>query len=328
MNHACRKTDCTVLETGVCLLNSDPTTCPERLPVSTDLSRSTTTIDPPLSAPARNPKFPSSLTLTPEAVREASGDRAFRLIGILGAPDAGKTAILVSLYLLLSTNKLSGFKFADSMSLFGLDETSRGARQWNKGQPPDQMTSHTELLDHRTPGFLHLRLRDKTSGARQDLLLPDLPGEWSTSLIDSNRVDRLEFLKSADVIWITIDGRQLIETAQYVIHRTVLLFERLARFLGPGVPPLLVVISHKDFGEPSKLSLDTLKAEAVRLKLSINIVQVASFSQNPQIEPGTGIAELIDISLRNAVSRSAFWPDSGINGDREFSKLSVERPPS
>jgi hypothetical protein len=142
--------------------------------------------------------------MTPDVLREACGGRMFRLVGVLGAPDAGKTAILVSLYLLLSRGKLEGFTFSDSMSLLAFDEISRGARRWNGGAPPEQMTNHTEPPDHRTAGFLHLRLRDRESGVRHDVLLPDLPGEWSTSLIDSNRVDRLDFLKAADVIWVTV----------------------------------------------------------------------------------------------------------------------------
>jgi hypothetical protein len=330
---ACKKPDCTVAQTGICLLNNNAETCPERLldGIEPAMDESTdVVVPPPLSAPERNPHFPSSLTLTPDALREASSGRMFRMVGVLGAPDAGKTAILVSLYLLLSGGKLDGFKFADSMSLLAFDEISRGARRWNNGVPPEQMTNHTEPPDHRTAGFLHLRLHDRESGARHDVLLPDLPGEWSTSLIDSNRVDRLDFLKAADVIWLTIDGRQLIQpaTRQQVLHRTGMLFQRLSEFLGAEVPPVFVVISHKDLGDPSQASLRKLESEARRLNLPIKILQVSSFSDNEAMEPGTGIAELIGASLTSASPTSplTLWPDSGVaNSDRQFLNFRIRK---
>jgi len=323
---ACKRTDCTVAQTGICLLNNTVDTCPERLLTLTESAATEATdasVPPPLSAPKRNPQFPSSLTLTPDALREASSGRMFRLVGVLGAPDAGKTAIFVSLYLLLSRGQLEGFKFADSMSLLAFDEISRGARRWNHGKPPEQMTNHTEPPDHRTAGFLHLRLRDRKTGIPHDVLLPDLPGEWSTSLIDSNRTDRLGFLKAADVIWVTVDGRQLIQpaTRQQVLHRTGLLLQRISEFLTPQVPPVFVVISHKDIGDPSEASMRKLESEAQRLKLPIHILQVSSFSDNEAINPGTGIAELIGASLRSAspTSPTALWPNSGVaDSDRQF----------
>ena len=58
--------------------------------------------------------------------------RYVRLVAILGEPAAGKTACLVSLYLLLARGRLEGFAFADSTTLRGFEEISRGARRWNR----------------------------------------------------------------------------------------------------------------------------------------------------------------------------------------------------
>jgi hypothetical protein len=181
----------------------------------------------------------------------------------LGAPDAGKTAIVVSLYLLLSRNQLKGYRFSDSSTLLALDEISRGARRWNEGAPPEQMTNHTELPDERIAGFLHLRLKDTETREAHDLLIPDLPGEWSTTLIDSNRTDRLDFIKGADVLWITIDGSALLkpESRQVAIHRSGMLMQRIKDLLGQEVPPLLLVISHLDDGMPPATTIERLDAE-------------------------------------------------------------------
>lgn len=287
-------------------------------------------VQPPLSPPARHPQFPSSLSLTPDALREACAGRFFRMVAILGAPDAGKTAILVSLYLLLSRDSLNGFRYADSLSLLAFDEISRGARRWNQGAPPEQMTNHTEPPDHRTAGFLHLRLSNTKSELTHDVLLPDLPGEWSNSFIDSNRTDRLLFLRAADVIWLMVDGRELIElsTRQQVLHRTSLLLQRISEFFGPTVPPVFVVISHKDLGNPPDASIKKLEAEAQRFHVAAKIMQVSSFSDNDDVAPGTGIAELIEATLNSnsAASGMPLWPDTGIGAlNRQFLKFGTGR---
>jgi hypothetical protein len=253
-----------------------------------------------------------------------------RLIGVLGAPDAGKTAILVSLYLLLSRSKLLGYRYSDSSTLLAFDEISRGARRWNEGSPPAQMTNHTELPDERTAGFLHLRLRDTETKELHDVLIPDLPGEWSTTLIDSNRTDRLDFLKGADVLWITIDGRAILrpETRQLVLHRTGMLMQRVKDFLGACAPPVLLVVSHLDEGTPSVASIDKLKSDAARLGLDVTVRQVSSFSEKEEVPPGTGIAELIRASLasHSPLEAEVLWPDpSSFDASRHFWSFRAER---
>src|ERR1022692_2425728 len=98
MERLCRKEDCTVSQTGRCLLNNDPETCPERLPApsSTDGAAPISELVEALPSPAPHPKFPSSLTLSLSDSRLEPRSEYWHLIGILGAPDSGKTAALVS----------------------------------------------------------------------------------------------------------------------------------------------------------------------------------------------------------------------------------------
>jgi hypothetical protein len=309
----CPRSECTVAETGRCILNNDPATCPERAglptqePALTEIGHASSA--PPLEAPAERPRFPHSLSFSPDDIRGVTGGRYHFLAGVLGSPKAGKTALLVSLYLLAANNKLDGYQIADSHTLMGLDEISRGARRWNEGQIPDEMTIHTELADERTPGFLHLRLKRIVDRKVLDLLMPDLPGEWSDALIDHKRIDRLSFLKSSDVLWVTVDGADLVQARQQVLHRTQLLFQRIKKFLGDQSPKILLVISHLDRGEPEVRSVKALHDEADRLGLQLLITNVASFSDVDAVSPGTGLLELLARTFDKATSEeTTFWP--------------------
>lgn len=334
MEKACRRPECTVAQTGKCLLNNDPTTCTERfetlgsldsgeLDIKTELTVS-------LEPPKPKPKFPSSLTLSPDSAQDFMSESYCHVIGILGAPDAGKTACLVSLYLLLGRAKLDGFEFCDSRTLIAFEEIARGARRWDNGKIPVQMTSHTKHTDERMAGFLHLRVRAVATGQRVDLLLPDLPGEWTNSLIDNNRVDRLDFLKSADVLWVMLDGRSLIETGSrmHAIHRARLLLQRVATFLGPEVPPVLLVITRLDLGKPNDQTLKKMKDEARALGIKLRIAHLASFADSAEVDAGTGVSDLLMQTFNAEETPTEFWEDEeGRSGHRSvlrFRKLGAQ----
>jgi hypothetical protein len=293
------------------LLNNPPESCPERIGLSgTAIVAAETLTIPSLPTPTERPRFPHSFTLSPNEIEPLTRRRYHHLIAILGAPDAGKTAILVSLYLLLANNKLKGYQIADSATMMAFDEISRGTRRWNKGNAPEQMTTHTELPDERTPGFLHLRLKRFSDTKLIDLVLPDLPGEWTDSFIDQSRTDRLSFLQGADTIWVTLDGDELARLRQQVLHRTHLLFQRIAKFLTPTIPPVILVISHLDRGQPEQRSVTSLTEEATRQGISLTIVNVASFSDSDNVQPGTGLLQLLGESLKieSDLVVPPFWP--------------------
>jgi hypothetical protein len=179
MERACNQAECTVTATGICLLNNDPTTCLHRIAQQADDDQINVAAEVAsvLERPTTKSKFPPSGSLSPAEANLLMSERYCRVVGILGAPDAGKTASLVSIYLLLAHNGLEQFEFADSHTIMALEEISRGARRWNEGRPPDQMTVHTERPDERIPGFMHLRVQCVSSGEWIDMLFPDLPGE-------------------------------------------------------------------------------------------------------------------------------------------------------
>jgi hypothetical protein len=320
MATVCRQENCTVAETGVCLLNNEPAKCPNLTAEldSQSLLDVAAEVAPPLVEPPKNPRFPLSLTLTPDQTSELMSRKYCHLVGILGAPDAGKTAALVSLYLLIARDRLNGFSFADSRSLRAFDDLSQGARRWNEGKVPDQMTAHTELPDDRSAGFLHLRLKVEEQDKTVDLLLPDLPGEWTTAMLDNSRVDRLEFLKRSDVIWLMVDGRQFAKanTRQLILHRTKLMLQKLAGFLKPA-PPIKLVLTRRDSGEPDTAALESLHAEARSRGLDMEVLLIASFSEGNGFTPGHGIAELIAATCKNNSQAPQFWSETQIIGEEE-----------
>ncbi len=321
----CNRSECTLAQTGECILGNDPTTCVDRLksleyleePSVLELIGSSV-----LESPTELERFPGSYTLSTDYCEELMRSRYCKVVGILGVPGTGKTASLVSLYLLLSHSKLSGFEFRDSKSIMAFEEISRGARKWSKGNLPEQLTVHTELQDERQAGFLHLRLHYTNQNVATDLLLTDIPGEWTTSLIDSNRIDRLNFLKSSDRIWIMLNGEEVAdaETRQHTIHRLKILVDRISILLAPYIPDLTIVITHCDTNEGVKKHLATFLSKYP--SINIKVFEIASFSSNDEIPPGTGLSELVEdlLVIRNEKKTSPWLESETIDGMRQMLK--------
>ena len=209
MSGSCSLEGCTVDETRTCALSREPSTCSNRVLAQSVVDRPEPALAPELadapyadhfgapvlSQPERASAFPSSRTLVLDDLNAMMATRYVNVVGILGDPESGKTACLASLYLLVSNSMLSGWSFADSKSLSAFEEIARGARDWNDGNTPEEMTVHTELADDHRPGFLHIRLVRKADGRRVDFALPDIPGEWTQALIMNARSDRLRLSK-------------------------------------------------------------------------------------------------------------------------------------
>jgi len=326
MSAACRFEGCTVGETGACALERDPATCENRVGGGSAATAGATVPDegptpvggiesigaPVLKGPGSAPSFPSSRTLGPDTVGEMMSSRYVTVVGILGDPESGKTACLASLYLLVSNAKLEGWSFADSRSLMAFEDISRGVRDWNAGQPPEQMTLHTEMADDYRPGFLHLRLVRNSDGRRVDLALPDLPGEWTKTFVRTARSDRLEFMKSAEAIWIVIDGRTLAdrEQRQGVITRLGQLASRTRTLLDDVVPRLSVVVTHRDKGDLDAGVAKRIATELARHHVTGEIVPVAPFSDVNEIKAGFGLSTLIDATVGADKSAPEFWPST------------------
>jgi hypothetical protein len=342
MRGPCQNSSCTFSATNTCVLGNPPEDCENRplidgdddddvaedepgteeaeeeTPVA-DAARGSGVVGMPvLTAPDDGMRsLPASRTLGIAQVNAIMENRPACLVGIVGLAGAGKTAALVSAYLLLSNGVFEGFSYADSDTLRAFEEITRASRIWQKGNPPEQITVHTTLSNDREAGFLHLRLRRDADDRIFDMLLPDLPGEWSRALIDRNDADRLEFLKSSSVIWMMVDGRQFANAARVTRarYRAKLLIERLADMLDGSRPRLMIVPTWQDKIAFPQAEADTLRECGRSFGFEVDLAPIASFSWDEDMEPGHGVADLFSRTLTAGPPPPDFWPVTDRSAD-------------
>lgn len=202
MRGSCHNSSCTFNATRTCVLGNSPEACDNRPLIDSDedddmiADVATEIVDAdddengdcpttPDAAPGgsgdiRMPvliapddglaSLPASRTLGIAQVNAIMENRPACLVGIVGLAGAGKTAALVSAYLLLSNGSFKGFSYADSDTLRAFEEITRASRTWQKGNPPEHITVHTTLSNDREAGFLHLRLRRSADNRIFDML--------------------------------------------------------------------------------------------------------------------------------------------------------------
>ena len=220
----CNKADCTVATTGQCLLS--------QLPQSMSHFRSgdgaaesclLTLVRLRLQEipTLKGRKEVSFRERTWRRVQLRSCARYSHLIAILGSTNAGKTCLLSSLYLMASGGTLPPeYLFAGSLTLQAFEDRARGLRNWEDGKLPAQLADHTFLADPRQPSLLHLAIRE-AAGERQrlDILLTDLPGEWTDNLVlRAANAGSFEFLQRADGIILVVDGTVLMSEQRHAIE--------------------------------------------------------------------------------------------------------------
>jgi hypothetical protein len=305
----CDNKDCTVSETGLCLLShKNPTDCPhfqvitgEMMPESFSAQVSETIIAGKQKKSFVR-QFHSGFELGIQDAAEIMRGRYVYLIGILGVTDVGKTCFLSSLYLLTSHGGIKpDYVFAGSLTLQGFEDRARRLRKWKGGLLPDKLAEHTYLSDPRNPSFMHLALREGGSqGKRIELLLTDLPGEWSSSLIDhADTAIRFAFLRRADGIIYLIEGPLVVaaETRHVEIHRAKLMLDRLSQLvLIDRDTPLVLLISKCDRLLDMQVPAEVIEIRDYALEIGFDaeIIMSAAFSSKPlEVKSGTGVLEAV-----------------------------------
>lgn len=304
----CEKQDCTVAETGTCLLHPNPSECPHFRSRNDQVniqeapglvSPVKPTIKPTELATRR---FHSAIELGTQDAAQIMRARYAYLVGILGSTNVGKTCFLTSLYLMASHGDLApGYLFAGSLTLQGFDERARRLRKWQNNVLPDKLAEHTRLSDPRSPALLHLALRQTRVPCRHlDLLLTDLPGEWTKNLVDhAATARRFAFLHRADGIILVIDGPLLasLQNRHSELQRAKLLLKRLLVNVGIDrtIPLILLVSKCDELDMNAPDGIHQLSEDAKALGFTPEVVLAAAFSKKPtKVKSGTGVLEAIE----------------------------------
>ncbi len=299
----CSKPDCTFAITGTCLESTDDPTrnCPH-LKIVKKSSPAVVEDDSEkgfadTSDSVRH--FSSSLELGLQDVARIMRSRYAKLVGILGQVEAGKTCLFTSLYLQLTGRHLCPqYRFVVSDTLLGFEQRARHLRDWSQGGVPDQIVDHTQLGHSRSPAFLHLALQD-AHGIRHDLLLPDLPGEWTTRLLsDASTAERFAFLSRSDIVAIVLEAPKFAtpRTRSNAIADATHMLARLADDIDlPKSIPVVLAVTKCDQTQgriPPELNrvADVVKGRGY----SVEQVALAAFpTNNSPIPTGFGIDALL-----------------------------------
>lgn len=324
----CSQTGCTVGDTGTCLLSFDNLSeCPhavldgERPEPSAGGEESATPSADAAVEPVIGRRFHAGLELGTEDAAEVMRANYTDVVGILGASDAGKTCLLLSLYIMAAQGGLEpSFSFAGSRTLRGFELRARRLREWREAPLPEQLADHTILSDPRRPALLHLALRPLSDDAGAlNLLLPDLPGEWTSNLIDrASGAERFGFLRRADRILLVLDGPILMGPSRHAeVQRARHLLDRLVEAVEVDTSvPLFLVVSKGDridLNRPE--ALDPIEAHAQSCGFAPMVAMTAAFSVDPTAVPhGTGVKDLFASHLPPAVRSPANPKTRGRSG--------------
>jgi len=300
---ACLKPDCTFGLTGTCIESIDDPTrkCP-------NLKATDASSEPeqqvgnegdthPVANPAR--QFPTGLELGLNQAARIMRSRYTRLIGVLGQAEAGKTCLFTSLYLQLTGRNLCPkYRFAGSETLLGFEQRARHLRDWTQGRVPDQIVDRTHLGNPRSPAFLHLAFHDD-SGTRHDVLLPDLPGEWTTRLLsDASTAERFGFLRRSDIVLLALEAPQFANrrTRNNAITDATHLLARLSDDISvPRSIPLVLAVTKCDETDGSApQDVQKIADAALNRGYSVSTIPLAAFPRNGTTVPlGFGIDALV-----------------------------------
>jgi hypothetical protein len=329
----CINQDCTVATTGKCLLSHpDPAQCPQfRGEVASGLAAAGVVPedDPERQGTEKSGgrKFHLGNELGAEDAAEIMRARYSHVIGVLGSSDAGKTCFLSSLYLMASGGTLPApFEFAGSFTLQAFEDRARGLREWHDGQLPLQLADRTLLSDPRQPSLLHLAIRESGELRRRfDLLLTDLPGEWTDKLVlHASNAQAFRFLQRADGIILVVDGTVLKSNQRHVeVQRMRNFTERLANDVNVSRDtPIVILVSKSDeIDMQMPAAANELMLHVRGLGYQVTAISAASFSRNPgEVKSGTGVLEAVRTILAypDAAPYAAARIDESLLGTRSF----------
>lgn len=286
----CSNKDCFVHEGEICAFGEDSHHVCSRWNNNAS-SEGLKPIDPPSLITGRVPWSSAALGTSDLARLYQQGPSL--LVGVLGAENSGKTTFLSAIYLqLLSGRNLDGYDFCGSQSLGAWEAIASFSRfnHYRKASFPP----HTPRGVDRTPGILHLALKDKNCSVK-NVLFTDSPGEWfSQWAIDAESVDAQGAtwtVNQSDVFLIFADSEKLAGPLRGKARGELrMLIERLAESVRDR--PVALVWAKSD-----KPPVESVKT-AVQNALSTNIPHAIEFEVS--VDSPEGILEATERLLHSS----------------------------
>jgi len=331
---SCIKTGCAVDSSKLCLLGTEPPTDCEFANLSelvNEKSSEDSAEDIDAVLDDEKHEFHLGIEMGYSDVLSLSQRRYSYVISILGESHVGKTCLLTSFYIMAIRKKLDKYRFSGSLTLPAFEQRARHARQWEAGIPKS-MPSHTNLIDKRNPAFLHLQLMPTDRGPGQnseqrlDVLFTDLPGEWTTDLMDRDDTkNQFAFLHRSDAILLLLDSKKLTDSssANNQIRNATNLFERLEKTIGLNQSmPLYLVLAKSDLVDmkvPAAISRVTEAASKHGFVTTTHAI--AAWPSNTSAEPGEGVQSLLTELLATQRRPKRTVAPNHLFSSREFQKI-------
>jgi hypothetical protein len=182
----------------------------------------------PMAGPvAKNFAIPSSESLTSEDLSAFLCSQAGTVIALLGDRDSGKSTLICSIYDRFLHGPYAGFDSCGIRTITGLERRAHLERTDSGRATPD--TQHTSIAEGLQ--YFHFPVTPKGKvGVRHDFIISDRAGElYKNARGNSDLVDQLTELPSADFILILLDGARLAELATragafYSVRQTLQMF--------------------------------------------------------------------------------------------------------
>jgi hypothetical protein len=229
----CNQTGCLLSSTGECLEGfDDPHRCPHAKPriglpnVSTEEAAEDGD-EVVAEAMADWLQLPGGYELTISEAGEITARSETQVVMFAGEPDAGKTTLIATIYELLSSDVIEGFRFAGSETILAFERACFPSRIASGNVKPDTFRTR-----HPRPRFYHLSLRsDISSGPHKHLLLGDVSGEtFRRASDDLAEAKKLHILRRVDAFVLILDGDKIrnrkerqdaVERATLILHSLV-----------------------------------------------------------------------------------------------------------
>eukprot|EP00456_Euglypha_rotunda_P029483 TRINITY_DN23085_c0_g3_i3.p1 TRINITY_DN23085_c0_g3~~TRINITY_DN23085_c0_g3_i3.p1 ORF type:complete len:125 (-),score=20.73 TRINITY_DN23085_c0_g3_i3:119-493(-) len=110
------------------------------------------------------------------------------------------------------------------------------------------------------------------------------------------------------------------------ISRAKSLLRRLAEMMGDVMPPVKIVVTHADLGALPVKTKRNLEAIFDGVATAVDILEIASFPGDGNVEGGLGIAALISESLPQPNKPPATWPGKEPTASRFILRYANSEP--